>query len=128
MKQNTNVRFAQTNGIVQGEINETSATAYIDISEKSLNLYGIIHGGLLFSLADNTAGMCAKYNNEPYVTLQANINYLEAISEGRITATANLIRRGGTTCVVDVDIVSETNRLLAKGTFTMYRLPRSTQK
>jgi acyl-CoA thioesterase len=128
MNETQNARFAAINGIVPGEINETSATAYIDVTEASLNLYGIIHGGLLFSLADNTAGMCAKYNNEPYVTLGANINYLEAISSGRITATANLIRRGSTTCIIDVSITSDTDCLLAKGTFTMYRLPAKPQK
>jgi len=122
MQEQENLRFAELNGIIPGEINEKSATAYVDVTEASLNLYGIIHGGLLFSLADSTAGMCAKFNTDPHVTLQANINYLEAISSGRITANATVIRRGSTTCLVDVSITSDKDVLVAKGTFTMYRI------
>jgi len=127
MNERQSPRFAEINGIVYGEITETTARAYIDVTEASLNLYGIIHGGLLFSLADSTAGMCAKANGDSSVTLAANINYLEAISTGRITAYANLIRRGKTTTVIDVTITSDQDVLLAKGTFTMYRVPTPTQ-
>lgn len=122
MEKNKTLRFAETNGITLESSTETTATAYIDITEKSLNHNGNIHGGLLFSLADNTAGLCAKQDGNNYVTLQGNMNYLEGINHGRIRATATLIRRGKRTSIIDVNITSDEHILIAKGNFIMYRL------
>jgi uncharacterized domain 1 len=121
-KEQVELTFTQVNGIIMDEATATTAIAHVDISAKSLNIYGNIHGGLLYSLADNVAGMCARATGNNHVTLQGSMNYLKGISSGRITAKAIVVHRGRTTCVLDVNIFSEDNLCLAKGTFTMYNV------
>lgn len=114
--------FTGTNGIVMVSATPDMAMAYVDLTAKSLNIYGNAHGGLLFSLADHAAGICARAGGANHVTLQGNMNYLTSVSIGRILATAKTIRRGRTTCIIDVNITDDKSNLIAKGTFTMYRI------
>lgn len=105
-------------------INAENGDAYgvMDISSKSLNAYGIVHGGLYFGLADNTAGACAASVGAKCVTLNGSINYIRSVSSGRIHSHGKVIHSGKSTLVVEVEITSDDNYLLAKGTFTMFNV------
>ena len=48
------------------------------VVEKSLNYFGNAHGGYLFTLCDQVAGLVAISTGDYAVTLQSNINYLKA--------------------------------------------------
>lgn len=114
--------FKDTIGLelVKNELDYAEMT--IDFNEELKNIYGYFHGGVYFSLADHTAGIAAISNGEAYVTSNATISYMVAVNEGKLTSKATVINRSGKLAIVDVDIFDQTNRLVNKCTFTMYKI------
>lgn len=100
-----------------------SFIAEVDITEGHLNPYGMVHGGMLYALADSVVGLAVRaLGNKKAVTLNADFNYLSNVSSGKIIATAEKIRAGRTIAVMNSEVRSETGKLLATGTFTYYLL------
>lgn len=67
------------------------------------------------------AGRCGgQKRRRRYVTLEGSIHFIRAANEGTVTAQARVRYRGGTTCLVEIDIKDETERLLATGNFTFF--------
>ena len=74
------------------------------------------------TLVDTAGGVTARADGRKYVTMDASIHYLQSARKGRITATSHTVRRGRTVTVVDVNVTDEEERLLARGTVTMFGL------
>jgi uncharacterized protein (TIGR00369 family) len=93
------------------------------VQKKLLQAHGVVHGGVLASLAD-TAGGLASYMASPpgtrVATIEMKINYLEAISEGTVKAVAEVVRLGRHTSVVDCDITDSKKRLVGKALMTFF--------
>ena len=106
------------NNIEVAKAERDFAELYLDIDEKFLNLYGTLHGGVYFLLADCCVGCAARTDGKSHVTQQASVSYIRPVKSGRVTATANVVHRGHTTSIIDVSIMDEKKRLLFKGTFT----------
>lgn len=84
------------------------------------NLYGMVHGGALASLADTAMGVACASTGRRVVTLDMNINYLAAAGEGEtVRAAAEVVHGGKSTVVVECEMTDTAGRLLAKarGTF-----------
>ena len=77
-------RFGSTNeiGVFENFQEELFETGHVivttEVVEKSLNYFGNAHGGYLFTLCDQVAGLVALSTGDYAVTLQSNINYLKA--------------------------------------------------
>jgi len=84
-----------------------------ELTEDSLNPYGIAHGGLTFGLGDVTMGMHARATSRPAVTLSANINYLKPGTGKYLLAKSELIKSGKTTCVLRANIYNDKEELIA---------------
>lgn len=98
------------------------AEMQVDFNDDLKNIYGYYHGGVYFALADHTAGMAAISNGDAYVTAAANINYMVAVNEGKLTAKAKVINRSGKLAIVDVSVYNENDVLVNTCTFTMYKI------
>jgi len=92
---------------------------------------GIVHGGVLTTLAD-TAAVYAVYpfleDGQTMTSIEFKMNFLRPafIDDGSVTARAKLVRQGRTIALCDVE-VSQARRLVAKGLFT-YLLFRKGEK
>jgi uncharacterized protein (TIGR00369 family) len=86
---------------------------------KQLN--GVVLGGILAALAD-TAAAIAAYTTVPkgtaLATIELKINYLEAITGGRIRADARLLRTGRNFVVTECEIFDKKGALAAKALLT----------
>jgi len=92
-----------------------------DITETSLNPFNTAHGGFIFGLADTAAGIAAHSFGRNAMTVNANIEYLHAITSKKIKAEAKCIKNGKTISVFDVDIIDlERDRVAAKSTVTYF--------
>ena len=80
----------------------------------------MLHGGAYFTMADCAGGAAARSDGRRYVTLEGSIHFIRAANEGTVTAQARVRYRGGTTCLVEIDIKDETEWLLATGNFTFF--------
>jgi 1,4-dihydroxy-2-naphthoyl-CoA hydrolase len=80
--------------------------------------YGILHGGVYCSLVESAASLGAAlwFGDEGNVVGVANTtNFIRATREGTLTATATPIQRGRTQQLWQVEVVDDTDRLVAHG-------------
>ncbi|MCI8460557.1 MAG: PaaI family thioesterase [Bacilli bacterium] len=84
-----------------------------DLTENSMNPYGIAHGGFIFGLGDVVMGMLARSTGRAAVTLNASINYLKPGTGKYLLATAEMIKNGKTTCVLRANIYNDKEELVA---------------
>ncbi|MGH9736278.1 MAG: PaaI family thioesterase [Candidatus Acidiferrales bacterium] len=96
------------------------------VDDRHKQTQGVVHGGVLAALAD-TAGGLATYMACPpgkrVATIEMKINYLEAVSNGRVSAEARVVRLGAHIAVVDCDVRDETRRLVGKALMTFFVAP-----
>jgi hypothetical protein len=72
--------FAQHIGIEMLGIQEGRAQARLRIQDYHLNRHGILHGAVLFALADLVLAAASNSYGPAAVSIQATISYLKAIS------------------------------------------------
>ncbi|TNC28208.1 PaaI family thioesterase [Amycolatopsis alkalitolerans] len=83
---------------------------------------GVLHGGVLMSLADSTAAVCAFLNlpegAQGTTTIESKTNFLRAVREGHATATSRPLHTGRKVIVVETEIRDDETKLIAKVTQT----------
>ncbi len=102
-------------------LNEKEVLLTTKVTEKSLNPYGMAHGGFLFTLADSVAGLTTVARGSYFVTLQSNIHYMKAAKLGdTLSVIGSCTHDGSRTKVVEVKIENQDKQLLASASFTMF--------
>lgn len=119
---NQDNHFLQSSSMQVTDIREGYARVEMIIDEKILNIYGLVHGGALFSLADTAAGAASFTTGRDSVTLNASINFIRPGRGGKLIADASRISAGKTTGVYEVFIFNDEDTLLCSATFTMFFL------
>ncbi|HEY1282641.1 MAG TPA: PaaI family thioesterase [Acidimicrobiales bacterium] len=102
----------------------------MDWSPERCTSAGLLHGGAVMALADSAGAACA-FANLPEgaagtSTIESKTNFLGAVREGTVRATARPLHIGSTTIVVETEARDGNDRLVAKTTQTQMVLrPRS---
>lgn len=105
------------------ENKEGEAVYTITVNDSDINPYGTAHGGYLFTLCDNMAGLVAYTLGYFAVTLQSNINYIKSAKENDVlTVRGKAIHKGNATDVVEVEITDQNKELLVKSQFTLFNV------
>ena len=117
--------FATYNHIEAEFVEPDHAIFKLEIRPESKNPYGIVHGGAIYTMADNATGYAAHTDGRSYVTQGSSMHFLRNQSEGVVRADAKVRHRGRTTCLVNVDILGE-GGISASIPITWHRRPRST--
>lgn len=116
-----NHTFMKINHIRLEEVEPDRVVTALDAGADSLNPYGFVHGGALYTMADCACGAAARTDGRKYVTLSSSFNFLHSGLDGdAIRAEARVRRRGRTTCYVDVDLTNQKGQLLASGNYTFF--------
>ena len=92
----------------------------MEIRPESKNVYGMVHGGAIYTLADNATGSAAHTDGRNYVTQSGTLHFLRNQREGIIRAQARVRHRGRSTVLVAVDVVGDDGTLLASGEFSFF--------
>lgn len=74
---NHSTLFLQHNNLEITEIKPGYAKIELHVDPKVLNPYGIVHGGILFSMADTAAGTACLASGRECVTLNSSINFIK---------------------------------------------------
>lgn len=88
--------------------------------------YGILHGGVYCSVVEGSASVGAAlwYGERGRVVGVSNqTDFLRAVTEGELTATAMPLHRGGLQQLWEVRIVDDSHRLVARGQVRLQNLP-----
>ena len=99
----------------------------LDWSPTLCTTAGLLHGGAVMALADSAGGACAFLNlpaGAGTSTIESKTNFLGAIKEGTVTASARPLHVGGTTIVVETEIRRADGKLVGKVTQTQAVLKR----
>ena len=104
------------------EFSDDHAKLELKINDKILNGHGIVHGGIIFTLADNAAAAATFTKGRLCVTLNSTINFIRPVVGKKMMAQADAVFTGRTTGVYDVSITNDQDILCAKASFTMYFL------
>lgn len=111
----------ETTGIIIEDARPGYAKCSLVVEKKHLNANNVAMGGAVFTLADFAFGVAANLAGAPAVTLNATISYLNPARSGKITAEAELIKNGRSTCVAQMTIKDESGKLLVTSTMTGFR-------
>lgn len=118
--------FACHIGMELLEANEGYARTRMRLKKEYENIYGGMHGGCAFSLADTTAGVAVVTFGEIVTTLNAAVNYMKPITDTKyLYCDARVRRHGGRVSVVGVELTNDQGELLMDGSFTYFHLRRS---
>lgn len=115
-----NTGFISKNGFKIAKLTEEECVLEYEIKEDGLNPMGMVHGGLLFGLADTSAGALAFYTGKKCVTTSANMNYLNPAKEGKIYAKATALKLGHHIGYYDVVITDDNENVIATSMVNMY--------
>jgi uncharacterized protein (TIGR00369 family) len=89
----------------------------IDVDEVHLNGAGTLHGGVYASLIDNAMGLAVlALVGVRTATIQMNVHFLGAVSEGRITCRSEVIHRTRRTATAEAKVRDSEGNLVAMGT------------
>ena len=112
--------FMKHNYIEMESVEPDRAVFRLNIRPESCNPYGLVHGGAIYSLADNATGAAVHTDGRFYVTQTSAMHFLHNQSHGVVRAEAYIRHRGKSSCLVDVDITGEGGKLIATGEFTFF--------
>jgi uncharacterized protein (TIGR00369 family) len=109
--------FAESIGVEWVDLDPDNARARIEVEQRHLQPFGVVHGGVYASLAESlcSAATYGAVRDDGMVALgQSNdTNFLRPISEGHLNAAARTRHRGRTTWLWDVEITDDEDRLCA---------------
>jgi len=106
--------FSQWLGIKILEIKDGYSKIQMTVREEMINGFGIVHGGIAFSLADSAFAFACNNRNQLSVALDTSINFLRAVHVGDVlTAVATEEHDGRSTGLYHVHISNGDEKIIA---------------
>ena len=87
------------------------------------NMYGMVHGGAMFSLADFVFQAASNSHGAVAVAINANISYIQAPQTKTLYAEATEVSRTRRLATYSIRVTEEGDRLVAMFQGTVYRMP-----
>lgn len=115
--------FALLVGIERAVMQEGRARFEMTIGPQHLNPHGVVHGGAIYSLVDYAMGGALTSRLAPgerCATLEIKVNYVAAVSEGRLGAEAWVVARTARIAVLEARVQADGDRLIALATGSFY--------
>lgn len=107
-------RFSQWLGIEIIEIKEGYSKIKMTIREEMVNGFGIIHGGIAFSLADSAFAFACNNRNVLSVALDTSINFIKPVHTGDVlVAEAKELHNGKSTGLYHIAICNQKDHEVA---------------
>lgn len=115
--------MAEHIGIEWVEAGEDFLSARMPVDKRTLQPYGLLHGGASLALAETLGSVAAAMVVDPQkfycVGLEINANHVRSARDGYVTGVAKPIHIGGTTHVWDIKIYDEREKLVCVSRITV---------
>jgi 1,4-dihydroxy-2-naphthoyl-CoA hydrolase len=116
-------------GIELTEIGENFLKARMPVDKRTIQPYGLLHGGASAALAETlgSVGSAFVIDQTQYycVGLEINANHIRGVREGYVYGTATPLHLGQTTHVWDIRIYDEREKLVCVSRLTVAILRKS---
>lgn len=120
-KVNAEDTFARRIGMNVIELQSGFARATLLITDETVNIYKMAHGGAVFSVADQACEAAGNSFGEPAVALQFGIHFLAPGKSGDLLeAQAKVIKRSNRTGLIEFEVRNQEGLLLAVGQSLIY--------
>jgi 1,4-dihydroxy-2-naphthoyl-CoA hydrolase len=117
-----------TLGILFTEIGADFVRGTMPVDTRTVQPYGLLHGGASVALAETLgsmgASMCVDADEYQVVGQEINANHVRAARGGLVTGTARAVHLGGRTHVWSIDIVNDAQKLVCISRITMAVIKR----
>ena len=115
-------------GLEYLELTAEGGRARLEIKDKLLQPWGIVHGGVYCSIIEGLASISGQVwlleNGGGHVVgVNNNTDFLRAISSGAVTAESTPVHRGRRQQLWVVTVTDHENRLVARGQVRLQNLP-----
>lgn len=118
--------FSQWLGIDVLEVREGYSRIRMTVRKEMINGFGIVHGGVAFSLADSAFAFACNNRNVLSVALDTAINFIKPVHVGDVlTAEAREIHNGKSTGLYHIHISNQNNHEVAIFKGTCFRTNKS---
>lgn len=111
--------FGELIGLEVTEANDGVAVIRIEVRPELLNSHGVLHGGVLFSMADTSmsaAVMSLLDEAELCEPIEIHIRILAPCKDGTVTSVTEVIGRGKRVMQLESRITDASGRLIATAT------------
>ena len=114
-------------GIRATNITDDSLAFSMPVDRRTVQPFGLLHGGASVALAETAASFAGHYCIDPgrfrCVGIEINANHVRSVTAGEVVATAAPIHLGKSTQVWSVRIEDESGRLVSICRVTMAVVP-----
>ncbi|MDP4845187.1 MAG: hotdog fold thioesterase [Salibacteraceae bacterium] len=114
------------------EIGDDFLKGTMPVDHRTVQPYGILHGGASVSLAESLGSVAAYLTVDPeiYVTVgqEVNANHIRPVTSGRVTGIAKPVHIGRTSQVWSIEITNEAGKLVCISRLTMAVVEKSKLK
>ncbi|MBM3922181.1 MAG: hydroxyphenylacetyl-CoA thioesterase PaaI [Sphingomonadales bacterium] len=118
--------FSQWLGIEVLEVREGYSRIAMSIRPEMVNGFGIVHGGVSFSLADSAFAFACNNRNQLSMALDTSINFTHPVRVGdRLTAEALELHHGKSTGLYQISIHNQVQKLVAQFKGLCYRTDKT---
>lgn len=120
----TRDRFAAHNNITIEDADYEYGKVSLAFEDQAKNALDMLHGGVIFTLADMAFGVAANFDHEDGIMISAtaNISYMKSAKTGPIVAEARLANGGRHLATYEVKIYDGQGTYIACAMITGYRL------
>lgn len=117
--------FIKLLGLKIEELEHGRCLSRLDINDSLLNKHKVVHGGVIYSMADISMGV-AVYStlkkDDETATIEIKINYLKPAKAKSLICEARVIQKGKNIVVLEAEVRSENNLIAkAQGTFSIFK-------
>ncbi len=120
-KVNRKDTFSKRIGVKLVELLPGFARTTLPITDETINIYQMAHGGAIFSIADQACEAAGNSFGEPAVALQQNIHFLAAGKSGDFfEATAKVTHRSNRIGLIEFEVRNQEGLLIAIGQQVIY--------
>jgi acyl-CoA thioesterase len=114
--------FSQWLGIEVLAIKEGYSKIKMTVRKEMINGFGIVHGGIAFSLADSAFAFACNNRNVLSVALDTAINFIKPVHiDDVLTAEAKELHNGKSTGLYHITITNQNEHVVAVFKGTCYR-------
>ncbi len=114
-------------GIEFTEVGPDFIKARMPVDHRTVQVYGILHGGASVALAETVGSIASGMVIDPQksicVGLEISANHIRSVREGFVTATARPLHLGNSTHVWDIKLLDENEKLVCVSRLTVAILP-----
>ena len=111
-------------GIKFTEVGENYLKATMPVDRRTIQAYGLLHGGASATLAETVGSVASVMVVDPElyycVGVEINANHLRSAKDGIVTATATPLHLGMSSHVWDIKIIDKNEKLICASRLTVY--------